>query len=1257
MEYKPEDSQTQDGDIPLTLPTLEGNRTFLPSNTSLYVPPEQKPKPTFAEGVAAAFRSSSEIVSAYRAFNLNPLDVDEEDNFDPANWEMFEGIDPIRFPALFKARNRTEQQQIRERLLLQQRDEEIMYNSGWVTNLLGGFAGTLLSPTSLIPVTAIARNASLGAGTLKAIGAGAKGVVQGSVAHEAWQHTFKEGVTLEETALNTFADITMGTLMVGAGYGLGHGFHAGRMWEARRMPILSEKGIDVKPIVEKDGTIVGYDVRSRDGSASAAEVNQARDYVNSMAVQSGLFSVPIFGGWLGKGMSKLNPQWRMQTSPYKTVAAFSEMLAENSILTKGVEEGVAKPVTFEIKMMNTMAENKRFFNIIQGLFYKRNGIDSSNQYEGALKNMVKRHTEDGFVTEQQFGQEVQSVLISGEPSQHAAVNEAVSLVKLVRDPVYARWREAYGLPEDWLPPATAYEYVTRDYNRIELQSRSQDWESMWVSWLREADGIIESYHAPIREAEARIKQMEEAYSANLKGLSDELVAQTTQAIEQAKQELNRMRSSLQDELRSNPELRILIDDCASLSSTEAAQLNELFKPVREAEKEIASVQSLVSDIRNKISKAKQSKLKAKKAKTAQKHAEIERELKAQLEQHEKLLHEAKNRKIEAEEALQQMAYDGKIDKRLYTKIPDSQRVKFRDPSDRLKFREVYADDAARVKAAANFREEILANTPEDIMQQTLYTLMGGRMESPNPTKKRSLMIPDKYLLEYGFLSPDIARTTINYRNTLSRSTFMKQGIDSLTLDGGFEGLAEQLAKEHRLRDQAVNAIKDPKKRAKESAKIGKEYKKALDDMKRAYDRAMGRTSFTKGQRSFVNMARTVSATTRLGATPLTMVTEPFAIVMKHGLWPTLRDGIIPTLLNMENRIKGTGADSPERMSAADLNIALEHVAMGAADRNWNGIAMEQGNVGIVESGLEKLAQHSGNWSFMNYMDNWLQRVTANVVDSKMMRYANKHAKGELSEKETKELLMIGVDPDKWLPRFLEGWKSVGADSNGLGGYHANHTKWTDIDAANTFSRAIRSVVQDTVVRRGLLDVPFLADSLAAQLYFIFKGWSFAALSRFTIPLLQRADAQMLTGAMFMLAAGAFVAPIRRLARGEEAFTDDDSMFWNAMVDGGVFSLIATFVEDANTLFEGQLLKGFQNDKYRNLERMGIVGGVPGGIANDLFSIMTMAATNRWNERDMKKMSRLIPFTQAWYLRKLSNTMVESLQLPATSAQAERMRDL
>lgn len=1258
--------------VPVDIQYDENLHPFFEGQAVTSAAPKYQPSPTFFEAAGQSFFRNNDFTLQYK--HLSEEENQNNPLFDPVpeNWKVsddesnFAGVQQRYYGYIMDASGPKDAKRRYYHVLdLQEADD--YYNRGSaLAHFVGGIPAALLSPTSFIPMAATVKYARLSTTMLENIPKVIKGVAASSVAHEAWVETNKVGGNLEDFALNAFTDTIIGTAFIGAGLGLGHGFDGLKFWNAREQVKLNYEGVDVKPFVNQDGVIEKYVASSN--TLSAARVSEAEAFVNSTMAQSGLFAIPKIGGWLGKGAGKVNPIIRGLNSRFSVMRGFVDRVADHGIVTEGNIAGNASPDKFEIMMANLSGDNTAMYLQLKGLHLERNGIEPGNAASNLLAKTKAKWKGDGYTDESKFANEIVDVLINETPSKHGAVNEAANMLRAKMDESYKAFREAYGLPESWLPPKTSRGYLSRVYDVAQMNQRPDEWESMWVEWLKHADGLINSYMKPIRDLEKQIKLDETVHqnyirtpnltSAQIKTSADKLLNQ--------QKKLKQMKNKVQDEMRSNEDLRMHLDDFGALSAKEASQLRKLKKPLREMNKKLKAAREALAKHKFEMMKAKSSASKAKTKETASKYMveydKLEKGL-SKLEDDARALRDLRDKETDR---LQELVQDGKVDPILYEKIPDSQLVKFKKTSDRLKFRETFESEFHMRQAAKANHETITNQTAEDTINQIMGSMLGRHGE--NPLKERTLMIPDEILYKNNFLSKNLGVNVMNYRNVLGRKTFLKNVFKDVTLDGGIKPIVLELDNQARgMRNaitekiKAVKASKKPEKEKnaeiakleKEARDLNKDFDNTKEDMNLWYNKMMGRVSGSAKMRQFANVTRSFAAAVRLGAVPLTMSTDMMAIAYKHGLWPMIRDGLMPMLANAGNLVKG-GKGNAYSENAGHANLAMNHVLSGYSDRNWAGRSQPYEPVGNkLVNGMEKMGQLSGNLAGTNYIENFLQRWTASVVQSKVIRYMLDYKAGTLSAKNKEKLLVYGLDPEKWADKFIKGWESRGKDGNGIGGYQSRYWEWADLESANKMAETIQRGTRDTIIRRGMFDAPFAMDDPMFSIIFSFKGWVMASLTRYLTPLMQRPDAEKLIGTMLMLTAGATVTPLRRLAKGEDPIQEDDNMFWNAMVDGGVFSSITDTLEYANVLMGGNLLKDVKNDRYAERTIAGALAGPVGGMADDMVHILKMMSSGNFNQNDVNKMARLIPFTQSWHTRYLSNKMVESFGLPKTYNEASR----
>lgn len=1192
------------------------------------------------ETAKAEFKSTSTLVNDANKFDQLLQDQNPMDDVVPTNWKptddmsAFNGITSKYLSFIMGSSGPKDQRKRYNHVLDLQANDKLIDNGSVLGMLLGGFAGAspLGSPESIIPIAGQVKYARYAPTILNSMARAVPGVALGSAAYNANINATKDAGNLENFVVNTFADTVFGTVFSGAIAGASRVIDSGALWDLRKTLNPIYHGIDFKVKVNPEGEFKGYQAVDTTGSLSAAQVNYAQDFADSTFAKTGLFKIPYFGEGALKFFGVFNPLVRMINSPYQSVRGFADRTADHSFITEGNLQGKAAPQRFENLMNQLSGSNRSIYSQIDGLHLVRNGLDIGLRATNPLKKVTAHFTKNDYISKEQFGSEIRNVIINGNPSEHGAVNEAASLLRTSMDESYKAYRKAYDLPEDWLPPKTAEGYLMRVYDTPYMTLHENEWKDVISGYLKQADQEIETHLQPIRELESHIKLANK------------------QEVPLLKSRLNSLQESLQNEIRANPDLRIHAEDWRALSANEAKEIQTLTKPIEDIQKLIEEQKKVISSFK---------KVKGENNKAA-------------LDMERSKLKELEDSHFQEEEKIQERIHSGEIKNNLYDRIPGSQRYKLKDVNNRLKFREVHESDYHRQQAAKAYYDTIMNQTPEQTINQVLGKLTGE--SRADPTYQRTLLVPDKILYENNFLSNDIGSNVINYRNVLGRRTFLKTVFNDLSVEGDIQPIIENVNKEHQSFREPLNnklaEIKEERKNPEADQKLLDEQEKkvkkalakessrfntAIEQMNLTYSKMMGHKVGSKTAEKYKSMIMSYTAAIRLGFVPFSMLSDLGGNILQHGMWPFIRDGLIPSIESLGGALKTKDSEAL-RNAAPHVHLALQDVLMGYADKNFGGQSQPYINMGNkVANGLENIAHLSSNLAGTNYFENGLQHITASIMQSKVMKSMVDFKKGELSKKDLQGLLKYSLDPKEWSDRFIAAFEKNGADKTKLGGYQSNFWKWDDLEASNKMSDTVFRGVKDTVIQRGMLDAPFFMDNPLGAIIMGFKGWTFASLTRYVIPAMQQADGQKLMGISFMLAMGALVSPTRRIASGKDPYPDDatpQQIFWAAFQDSGFFSFFGDVLSDMNLISGGTLLGSLKNDRYRDRTMAGVLGPAA-GVANDLYSILGSMWSGEVNQADVNKMVRLIPFTQITQFRALSNKLVESLDLPKTRGQARK----
>lgn len=1202
--------------------------------------------PGFFASIAHGFTETNELVSAYEGISSIPEHMNAYADPVPDGWtgatiEALDDVDQKYWQYVRDAVSPKDQESRRQWAINRQKETEKFNNGSLIGNLIGGIGGFTTSPsTYLFPFSATAKYATAGENVIRNISSIAPQLAIQSVAHNAILEGTRTGGNLEDAVVNSMRDTVAGLVLTGGAIGFGSAVTGGKLFAARKALNLNREGFDVHFEVGEKGEVIGLKARPLHGnSVSAAEVDEAQYFLDSTIAKEGLFKL-IPG--IGKAIGIFSPVVRMLNHSYKTVAEVGNRVFDHSIITKGLAEGRAQGDNFERGLWSVMNNSKQISWQIEGLRQEANGINALASSDKAKATLEQASNKMQSYSKEEFGSSVSAVIRTGEQHENKSINEASALILKHLEKTFKRFLKAHGLNDEVFTPRTAINYLMRNYNTDAMHPKL--WEDTIAGHLELQDTLIGKIQKPLRDAEARLNSLKELKLTS--GTDDKRILNE---IKEATAVLKGEREKYINEVINNPDNHILLEERNFLNSKQRNELKSLLQPLKELQNNVNEQKALVDTASKELNRLKNLALKARKGETKERHLESMRQAKELLAKEQAELDKIQLTYLEADAELNGRALSGEVNPNFYFKDKNSQ-VHFKDPDALPKMRQVYEDDNARRLAAQSYRETILNTSPEQLNQQMLSSLSGGNLE--NPLKTRSIMIPDHVLQDAGFLDNDLSRNITTYDLVLGKKTLMKELFSTFGNGEGFEAVANSLNKE--WRDREADILKMPKhKQEKAFKKNNKELSNALKLTKKAYDHAMGVNNSTKGQRTFSRNVRNFSVSTRLGAVPLTMITDIGGVFFANSFVDVIQSGIAPMIRTINGKI-GSAEAKAYSENASHLMIATEHLGNAYINKAWSSGTIADLDVGgKITEGLEYVAQKSGNLSGANYIENFTQRLAANVTQSKVMRMMFKYKEGTLSKKETTQLLQFGIDPKEWADKFIANYHSAGGEGNGTGGHLSKYYHWEDAATKMKMANAIQSGVRQAVIKKGLGDAPFWTSDPMWGLFGHLKGWLFAATNRFAVPLMQRPDSEKMLGIGVMLFMGAWVDPLRKWTRGEEYdFSDKSKFALDAINNSGIGGIFTDAIQEMNAITGGELLPKMKTDRYRERSVAGIAAGPLGGIADDLASIFTSFASGKINTQDVNKAVRLIPLTQLWYSRYLSNKLVEQFDLPQNRNQAQ-----
>jgi hypothetical protein len=1260
-----------------TLPNTINNTTetlnFEPFNDVRYTPrPEVNEKyqgqPGIFEGIAHEYSNYSALGSHLRAYQKGQALKPDNDTFDnpsddpiPDDWkpwqnrDLFRNVSQVYWDDLIKAKS-PKDLQARYNYARDQMAKEEYYSRGSiiqkiVSKSIGIPGGIILDYPNLLPFAATMKYLKASQTFLTAAVKSIPTLAAIEVTKEGINYANDPDLTLADAGYHVARDTLAGMFLIGGMAGLGRGYEGYKLYSLRASQDFNRDGIGFKFNLGDKGEIKGYTAYAMPNeSLNAAKVTRAQEYADSEFAKTGLFWFPKMLGTspLLKAAKYLSPVVRGLNSTYGSVRSIVNRTADHDINTVGGNKHVPDSTSFEKRLMNIEGDANMFGAKMEGLRKEYNGIDLTVDEEEALKKLNSNLNKRDPADPASFGRRVASAVITDSNTEGLQINEAKRMWDEFAAKYWARYQRAMGFREETLPLATAKGYLTQVYNRVAMEADQSGWIEAVSQALKTQDELILSMRKPVDDLDRQIKQVRQEI---LDGINLEQNRTDLKDLRALRREA---RQKMIDEIRDNPEHNMLLRERNLLTSAETKGLKALLKPLNELKRQQTKINRQLSPLR----KERQSLIRNLEAERKEglsdeillkQHAEIKGrldEVDAKIAEIENEVESFKTQIMDEQSRLNGLALEGAIPDSYFYHHHESGHIVFRNPNEIPKFRSVYESHEERELDAKALYNSILNNSDEDVMNSQVKNLTGIIRE--DPTYKRTVMIPSTVFLNNNFLVTDMGSIAHNYAMGLGKVAAMNEALDGLGITKkGIDGAFELIEKEYQDKLRSLEGL-EGKERVKKKEKLSKEYNQEKQYVQDLLDAMMGINHDRPGIRKTAADIRNLAASTKLGFVPLTQLSDLMGNTFKHGIYRFIRDGFAPTLATLNGKLKTKSAENFRR-TASEANLALEHFRGNLVKKFYGYDSFgELQPRNRVSAFLQKAAHFSGNLSGMNYIENFNQAVAANIADSKIIELMSKYTKGTISKKESAELSRIGLDPERWAKPFMEqvelhGQKGV------FGGYDSYFYNWTDKAASVKMSESIHVATRNTIIRKGKADAPFFVNNSVLSLVTQFMGWGFAAFNRYTIPLLQRGEANQIIGTMLMAMVASMEGVTRKLARGEEVDMDDENFMVEAFSNSAPLAMIYKTAMFANQFLDNDFLTSLQNDKQRSITQLGMIGGAGFGVLKDYARVISMIGSNDYNKQDIARLVRAIPGAQAWWAYQIQQKFIDAVteNLPDT----------
>lgn len=1241
--------------------------------TPLPIEDEKEVRPGVFEGIGHVWKDFSltgSLISDYQKHQaLKAPNIDAESpaaDIIPENWSSMDNEDLFKqtsrkyWDLLQMAKSPGDQEARLKYAQLKQKEDEYFANGSWFQKLVsygvGVPAGLIVDWPTLLPWAQAVKYAKISQNILynaprdAALIAGISGI------EEAGRYALDPDKTLGDVAENTFYDTLAGTFMMGAGHGLSAAYRGHNLKRTAPQAFKANSdGVEVGFNLTEDGEIINANAKSAPNeSIGAARVSNDDLFYSSKFNQSGLFVVPKIAG----AFSKASPVMRGLTSGYGAVNHFTNAMVSHSINTIGGKKTIPQGMSFQDRMFQLEGQSTKFGLEMEGLRKQYNGIELTGTEEESLKKLNSTLNKKQPDDPASFGYQVALATITKQNHEALQVNEAKTAWGNFTNSIRTRWLNAHGYDQTNVGHWHDEGYFSRVYNRYQISRNKNDFIKFGVTELKEQDEIIKGVMKPLDDIEADIKYLEERI------LTGNNLETNRAILAQAKESRKQIVDKLHTELRDDSSHILMLDE-APLSSEDSKGLSALLQPLEKLKGERSELQALVSKAKSERSRLKQkmTKVSSKKKTPEQIQAAFERdrarmdEIEASIKEHEANLNAKESEILNEDARLNSQATSGEIPKTWFFKDAESGFIHFKDPNARPKFRPLYRDHEHMEEEVNGLWETLMNLSDDEIAQQSMSGVHDFFQN--NAARKRSVMFRTKNLLTGGWLSTDLPAMAHNYAMSMGKSAALEESLSQFKTrfgtSTGLEGVYKSLRDDHTKRLSAIDSLPE-KKQKKAKDKEFRDYDKNKKFVSNLQDALMGKATGSREIMQFAKVLKNSAAYSKLGFVSLTQLSDMGATMFKFGPYAYFRDGFGPAVATMNGLVKTKNSIQRREMISEAL-IGVEGFRTNMTKKfygadPYNDITPNSSVVRYIDDFTKSAAQVTTKYTGMNWLENFNRYNTAAIAQSRIMKLMDRAAEGRLSERQRRNLSLLGIEAEDWAPTFMEQFKAHG-EKGIAGGYQSNYHLWEDTAAKNKMAQAMLMAVNDTIVKRQVGNEPFWVSNPMMSLVTQFMGWGFSAFNRYTIPFLQRADAHMVIGTISMGLIGSLEECLRKWARGEEVDLDSDKLIIGAFSNSAPFTMLYKAAMMSNVLMESKTLESLKNDKQRGILALGMIGGPAFGWAKDFTTGLQMFGTGKFNQDGLKKFARTVPGTQWWWTYQASNAFLGKLTegLPRTKEQA------
>lgn len=449
-----------------------------------------------------------------------------------------------------------------------------------------------------------------------------------------------------------------------------------------------------------------------------------------------------------------------------------------------------------------------------------------------------------------------------------------------------------------------------------------------------------------------------------------------------------------------------------------------------------------------------------------------------------------------------------------------------------------------------------------------YDIASPKYQTPsalnNPTRgslhSRDFAIPTNLVSE--FINTDVEHVMSSYLRTVVPDLEMARRFGG---DIEMEGAKKEIAQEYNDKIAKAAQTLSGKKLEKESLRLENEKRAVIADVTAMRDRIRNVYGWSgdANEKFFKSLSaniRNYTSIVSLGSAAINSFTDIGGnAALRYGLSRTFGDQYKPMIDIMRN---------PElrklnREQALEFGIGVETM-LGSDRYNINDIVHsympeDKFSYGLGVAGdtfhkLNALGPWTDHWKLMSFP----------IAQGNFIRLSETVAGGGATEREIAELANAGINPR--MAKKIQSQLQKNISTEG-GIRYANVDKWVDKEARDAFVNAVAREVDILVASPTLGEVPLTMSTWWGSIIGQFKSFMFASNERMLIANLQRQDARIVEGTLWMTTLGMLSYAASQTFKGEP-ISDNPMMILKEGLDRGTVAPVINEIAKDVAKFTG-----------------------------------------------------------------------------------------